>query len=88
MRFSPNPVVDCVNVFEITQIIAVHSAFGKFGDGGTRHACVLQCVAVCHSALQCVTVCCSVSQCVAECRSVLQCVAMCCRVSQCVADDI
>jgi len=54
--------------------------------------CVLQCVAVCCSALQCVAVRCSVLQCVAVCYSVLQCVtvcckcvAVCCRVLQCVA---
>jgi len=41
---------------------------------------VLQCVAVCCSALQCVAVCCSVLQCVAVCCSVLQCFAVCCSV--------
>ena len=46
---------------------------------------VLQCVAVCCSALQCVAVCCSVLQCAAVCCSVLQCVAVCCSVLQYVA---
>ena len=45
---------------------------------------VLQCVAVCCSALQSVAACCSVLQCVTECCSVLQCVAVCCSVLQCV----
>jgi len=40
---------------------------------------VLQCVAVCCSALQCVAVCCRVWQSVAVFGSVLQCVAVCCR---------
>jgi len=46
---------------------------------------VLQCVAVCCSALQCVVVCCSALQCVAVCCSALQGVAGCCSVLQCVA---
>ena len=37
---------------------------------------VLQCVAVCYSALQSVEVCCSVSHCIAACCSRLQCVAV------------
>jgi len=44
---------------------------------------VLQCVAVCCSALQCVAVRCSVLQCVAVCCSALQCVAVCRSVLQC-----
>jgi len=36
---------------------------------------MLQCVAVCCSALQCIAACCSVLQCVAACCSVLQCPA-------------
>jgi len=47
---------------------------------------VLQCVAVCCSALQCDAVCCSLLQCVASVFcGVLQCVALCCGVLQCVA---
>jgi len=46
---------------------------------------VLQCVAVCCSALQCVAVRCSVLQCIAVCCSALQCVAVRCSVLQCVA---
>jgi len=51
---------------------------------------VVQCVALCCSAVYCcvwwcVTVCCSVLQCVAECCSVLQCITVCCRVLQCAA---
>jgi len=46
---------------------------------------MLQCVAVCCSALQCAASCCSVLQCVAVCCSMLQCVAVCCSVLQCVA---
>jgi len=34
---------------------------------------MLQCVAVCCSALQCAVVCCSVLQCVAVCSGVMQC---------------
>jgi len=45
---------------------------------------VLQCFAVCCSALQCVAVCCSVLQCLVVCCSVLQCLAMCHRLLQCV----
>jgi len=46
---------------------------------------VLQCVAVCCSALQCAAVRCSVLQCVAVCCSALQCAAARCSVLQCVA---
>ena len=43
---------------------------------------MLQCVAVCCSALQCVAVRCSALQCVAVRCSVLHCVALCCSVLQ------
>ena len=46
---------------------------------------VLQCVAVCCSALQCVTLCCIVLQCIVVYCSVMQFVAACCSVLQCVA---
>jgi len=56
--------------------------------------CMLKCVAVCGSVLQCVVDClillyiecfrCCMLQCVAVCGSVLQCVVMCCSVLQCV----
>jgi len=46
---------------------------------------VLQCVAVCCSALQCVAVYWSVLQCIANCCSVLQGVALCCSILQRVA---
>jgi len=39
---------------------------------------VLQCIAVCCSALQCHVVCCGVFQSIVGCCSVLQCVAVCC----------
>jgi len=44
---------------------------------------MLQCVAVCCSALQCVAVRCSALQCVAVRCSALQCVAVCCGALQC-----
>jgi len=44
---------------------------------------VLQCAAVSGSVLQCVAVCCSVLQCVAVRDSVLQWAAVCCNVLQC-----
>jgi len=43
---------------------------------GGNWKCVLRCVAVCCSVLQCAAVCCRVLQCVAVCCSVLQCVAV------------
>ena len=49
---------------------------------------VLQSVAVCCSALQCVAMWCSVLQCVVVCRSVLQRVAAFCSVFQCVGTEV
>ena len=46
---------------------------------------MLQCVAVCHSALQCDVVCIHMYINVSCIRDVLQCVVVCCSVSQCVA---
>ena len=47
---------------------------------------MLQCVAVCCSALRCVAVCCGALQCAAVRCSVLRCVAVCCGVLRNVAE--
>jgi len=82
----------CCHSLSVLQCVAVCCCCRPLVS--TNGVCVLQCVAMCYSALLCVAVCCSVLQCVAVCccvlqrlavsRSVLQCVAACGSVVQCV----
>ena len=60
-----------------------HDAFTA--DSCEVRCSMVQCGAVCYSALQCAAVCCSVLKCVAVRYSVLQRAVLCCTVLQCAA---
>jgi len=85
--------LQCVVVHcSVLQCIAVRPLLSMWAPAlPLRYSSVAECcsvmqrIAVCRRALQCVAVHCTVMLRIAECCSVLQCVAVCCSVLQCVA---